>query len=94
MKKATVDLIGCESIHDLHRRIREGLDFPDYYGENLDAFWDCISMDCDADFVTLIGSNSVADDLKPTLAKIVELLEKNKQFWENSDSPFDYEMIN
>ncbi|MEL7119554.1 MAG: barstar family protein [Bacteroidota bacterium] len=26
----------------VHRHLKEGLDFPDYYGENLNAFDDCI----------------------------------------------------
>lgn len=28
---------------DFHKKIKELLDFPDYYGENLDALWDCLT---------------------------------------------------
>lgn len=93
MKKAILDLTGCQYISELHQRIQEALDFPDYYGKNLDAFWDCINRDCDVNFVTIVGSSNVADDLKPTLKKILEMFEENKQYWENSDCPFDYEII-
>lgn len=93
MKKAQIDLTDCKYLYDLHERIKTALNFPDYYGKNLDAFWDCISCDCDIDYVTIIGSNSVADDLKPMVDKVIALLEKNKQEWANSDCPFDYEII-
>ena len=26
----------------LHAQLKQQFSFPDYYGENLDAFWDCI----------------------------------------------------
>ena len=32
-----------------HKILKELFDFPDYYGENLDAFWDCIT-DCAISF--------------------------------------------
>lgn len=93
MKKATVDLTGCHYVTELHQRFQDALNFPDYYGKNLDAFWDCISIDCDVDFVTIIGSRSLPLDLRPTMEEIILLLEENKREWANSDCPFDYEII-
>ena len=93
MKKAILDFTNCKYYDDLHEIIKKSLNFPDYYGKNLDAFWDCISCDCDVDFVTIIGSEQVADDLKATIKKIIDMLEENKQEWADSDSPFDYEVI-
>ena len=40
-----LDLTDCKDWHDLHGRIRKLFAFPDYYGENLDALWDCLSGD-------------------------------------------------
>ncbi|MBS6457065.1 MAG: barstar family protein [Firmicutes bacterium] len=34
-------LDGCKDWGALHRRIRKTFGFPDYYGENWDAMWDC-----------------------------------------------------
>ena len=31
-----------KNINDFHKIIKRQLNFPDYYGENLDALWDCI----------------------------------------------------
>ena len=93
MKKVVLDISGCKHLHELHRKIKVALDFPDYYGENLSAFWDCINRECDADFVTVVGSSTVDPQLKPTMSAIIEMLEENKQYWANTDCPFDYEIV-
>lgn len=93
MKKAVVDLSGCQHADELHHRIQKALDFPSYYGGNLDAFWDCINRDCDADIVCITGISHIADSLKPTVKQIVALLEENQQYWADSDHPFYYEVI-
>ena len=39
-------IIDCSQIHskeDLHRIFRENLSFPDWYGNNLDALYDCLT---------------------------------------------------
>ena len=28
---------------EIHKALKDGLDFPDYYGANLDALWDCLT---------------------------------------------------
>ena len=41
-------IIDCSTIltkEDLHRMFREALSFPDWYGNNLDAIYDCLT-DC------------------------------------------------
>ena len=43
MNKYTINFTDCKYIYDIHQAIKTGLDFPDYYGENWDAFWDCIT---------------------------------------------------
>ena len=93
MKKATVNLTNCKYLYELHQRFQEALDFPNHYGKNLDAFWDCINRECDVDFVTIVGCESVAEDLKPTLRKILDMFEENKKYWADKDYVFDYEII-
>ena len=93
MKIATLDFSGCQYLNELHERMQVALEFPDYYGKNLDAFWDCINRDCDIDFVTIKGCADITAELKSTVEKILTLFEKNKQYWANSDCPFDYEVV-
>ena len=86
-------LTGVCNLEDLHNRIKKALDFPDYYGNNWNAFWDCLNRDCDVDFVKIIGCNTITQNLIPHIEKMKELLEKNRIYWQNSDSPFNYEII-
>jgi ribonuclease inhibitor len=32
-----------KNVNDFHQQIKRLLNFPGYYGENLDALWDCLS---------------------------------------------------
>lgn len=90
---ATLDLTDCANIYELHDRIQKALQFPDHYGRNLDALWDCLNRDCGMDFVSIIGSETVAEELKPTVKVILEMFEENKQDWADTDFPFDYEVL-
>ena len=38
-----LSLNGCRDWGTLHQRIRKAFGFPDYYGENWDAMWDCLT---------------------------------------------------
>ncbi len=40
-----LDLARERSKQALHRLLAQGLGFPDYYGMNWDAFWDCVRDD-------------------------------------------------
>ena len=33
----------CDSISDLHEILMKEFNFPDYYGKNLDALYDCLT---------------------------------------------------
>lgn len=38
----TLDLRGVQRVADIHNAARIAFDFPDYYGCNWDAMWDCL----------------------------------------------------
>lgn len=39
----TIDCTGIENKQQLHRLLARELSFPDYYGHNLDALFDCLT---------------------------------------------------
>ncbi|KIU12962.1 hypothetical protein SC09_Contig17orf00087 [Bacillus subtilis] len=72
-----------ENIEVLHDVLKDKLDFPDYYGGNLDALWDCLTGWVDLP-LTLVLINfefskkflgSYADDVLEVLLEAQEELE-------------------
>jgi ribonuclease inhibitor len=43
MKKVTLSSKEFATKDELHAVLKKKLDLPDYYGENLDALWDCLT---------------------------------------------------
>ena len=43
MKETTIDCSLVRSREDLHRLFQESLCFPEWYGSNLDALYDCLT---------------------------------------------------
>ncbi|MBT2572415.1 barstar family protein [Bacillus sp. ISL-51] len=43
MNKAVIHGEQIRSMSDLHQALKQELSLPDYYGENLDALWDCLT---------------------------------------------------
>ncbi len=39
----TIDFSNVDHYLEMHKIIQEALDWPDYYGCNWDAFWDCLT---------------------------------------------------
>ena len=78
-KIITLDLTGCKYLGEIHQRIKKAFDFPDFYGENWDAFWDLLRNECDMDKVVVLGEEAVSEELKPSVAMINEILQELKE---------------
>ena len=78
-KTVTLDLTGCKSLGELHLRIKKAFDFPDFYGQNWDAFWDLLRTECDADRIELCGKDTVSAELADCVKKICTILQKFKE---------------
>ena len=77
-KIITLDLTGCKYLGEIHQRIKKAFDFPDFYGENWDAFWDLLWSECDADKMIIVGGKTVAKDPVPSIEMINEILQELK----------------
>ena len=93
MYQATIDLTNCKYLMELHERIKTGLRLDEGYGSNWSAFWDEINRNIKCDFITVKGSETVSKELKSSVEKMREILERNKQSWAHSRCPFDYEFV-
>ena len=50
MNKIRIDLDAFETIKEFHLWLKEQCQFPDYYGCNLDALYDCLSENPTVEF--------------------------------------------
>lgn len=77
-KIVTLDLTGCKYLGEIHQRIKKAFDFPDFYGENWDAFWDLLRSECDADKVEVLGEHTVPKELEPSIEMMNGILQELK----------------
>ena len=78
-KIVTLDLTGRKYLGEIHQRIKKAFDFPDFYGENWDAFWDLLWSECDADKIVIMGEKTVSEELKPSIEMINKILQELKE---------------
>ena len=95
-KTITLDFTDCKYLGELHERIRVAFNFPAWYGANLDAFWDLLWSDCDADDVLIRGVNTMSNELIEYMSKIYLILDRKvderKKYGKlyNDIKPFSY----
>ncbi|MFR5604536.1 MAG: barstar family protein, partial [Acutalibacteraceae bacterium] len=73
-KTVVLDLTGCKSLGEMHLRIRDAFRFPDFYGQNWDAFWDLMRTECDAERIVVRGRDTVPKNLAPSVETLFRLL--------------------
>ena len=96
----TLDLGECQHIDEMHQRIKSAFQFPDYYGENWDAFWDLIDGTRDNTMVEIQGISTMPKELKEEAGKMILCLEDNikemeklKQRRPDFDCRFSYRVL-
>ena len=85
--KYRVDFSEIKHFIEIHEVLKRDLDFPDYYGGNLDALWDCLTdMLGDISFIEIIGLENVKKQCEEDYEEIMRLLKKTKHAYENKFS--------
>ena len=77
----TIDFTKVEHYSDMHLIIREVLDWPEYYGCNWDAFWDCLTDMITLDgklHIEVIGLDVIKKKFDDSADMIVKILKKFK----------------
>ena len=93
-KIITLDLTGCKYLGEIHQRIKKAFDFPDFYGENWEVFWDLLRTECDADKIVIIGEETVSKELVPSMEMINEILQELKEHLEKYGERIGIEIRN
>jgi RNAse (barnase) inhibitor barstar len=66
---------------EMHAVIWKSLDFPDYYGCNWDAFWDCLTdMYGDPVYIEIIGLDVIERKFDGAAEKMISILREFKHF--------------
>jgi len=77
----TIDFTNVQSYLELHFIIREALDWPDYYGCNWDAFWDCLTnMVGRPVHIEIIGLDVIERKFDNAARTMIETLKEFKHY--------------
>ena len=89
MDKYYLDFTGVKKYGDLHGELKRGLEFPDFYGENLDALWDCLTgfMDAPAN-IYVKGVEQLPEDLKSEWNDVLRIFNRAKEWYAKYNEDF------
>ncbi len=77
----TIDFTNVQHYFDMHFVIKQALNFPDYYGCNWDAFWDCLTdMVGRPVHIEIIGLEVIERKFGDSASKMVEILKRFKHY--------------
>ena len=93
MKSIVIDFSKFKYPLDLHNEIREKLELPEWYGNNLDALWDILTgfIETPIDInVIFKPETKAAENLKENVWKIIETFKEAAE--EDEEIKFGYEL--
>lgn len=80
----TIDFTNVRSSLEMHFIIRKALNFPDFYGCNWDAFWDCLTnMLGKPIYIEIIGFDTVEQKFGDDAREMIETLKDFKHYGRN-----------
>ena len=84
-EKYILDFSGVKTWIDIHAIIEKEFDFPDYYGANWDAFWDCITdfIDSRGLDIEIIGLDKIYSRFKEDVDIFVDCLKDLKHIYDD-----------
>ena len=87
-----LDLTGCRYLGEIHQRVKKAFSFPDYYGENWDAFLDAFRTVGVPDKIIITGERTVPKDFWPELQKMHNTLDYMRTELFSFGQVFSYEI--
>ena len=90
-EKYTLDFSKIEHWEEFHQIIKAELDFPNSYGGNWSAFWDCLTEILDVEEplnIEILGAEILEQKFPGTLKKMIEILKRLKHW--HSEKYYDF----
>lgn len=91
MRNIEIDFSHCKYPMDFHTEIKEKLELPEWYGNNLDALWDMLTgyIETPINITVIFEPNTdSAKELEESVLKIVEIFKEAAQ--EDSGISFSF----
>ena len=77
MKTITLNFRDCKYFEQVHDVLKEAFDFPEYYGRNLSALWDCLDDYCENDTKIIItGIKEMPEESQEYMQKILNIFKR------------------
>ncbi len=78
----TIDFTNVQYYLEMHLVIKEALDWPDYYGCNWDAFWDCLTdmVGDDPIHIEIKGLDVIERKFDGIAEKMIRILKEFKHY--------------
>ena len=72
----TLDFTGVKHYLEFHREIQKSLEFPDYYGMNYDALWDCLRGTYYETHVVVKGVHTLSKELSEAAEIVIGIFQE------------------
>ena len=80
-EKYTIDFTNVKNYLEMHFIIRDALDFPEHYGCNWDAFWDCLTdMAGRPVYIEIIGLDVIEQKFGDSAKTLTDILKEFKHY--------------
>lgn len=83
-----VDFSNVKHFIDIHEILKRDLDFPDYYGGNLDALWDCLTdqLLSGITYIEFYNTKQLSIKFSDEWKRIIEIFRETKHAYKNKYS--------